>query len=114
MKRNIIEGAVAAFFFDITDGANESHDHVCYPGSYVANIIETCSVLDGGWQRADGMDHLIYCFEQEVDPTVTGSGTYFPTRSVDPTDQEEWATEPSGWSQADVRTLWTCNLYGEC
>lgn len=61
----IIEGSVAAFFYDLTDPTDEAHDLVEYPGSYVADIIETCYVntTDSGIIRADAVDHLITCFE---------------------------------------------------
>lgn len=83
-----------------------------YPGSYVADIVETCQVYrDGYWRRANGVDHLVYCFERAVDPDVTGSATYFDTRDSDPIDQSESADEPAAWNRGDIRTLWLWDLY---
>jgi hypothetical protein len=120
---SIIEGAVAAFLYDLVDApdwpdspfntADGDDDSVTFPGSYLADIIRTCNVLYSSWTRADGIDHLIYCLEQQVDPAVTGSQMYFPTRSSDPFNQTEAAAEPPGWSVAVIRALWTRNLYGQ-
>jgi hypothetical protein len=103
---SIIEGAVAAFLWDLTDPADESHDNAYYPGSYVADIIKTCKT-DGS--RANGADQLIACFQSQV-PSYAG---YFNTRSSQPSSFSESATEPSSWSRTDVKTLWRKNLYGE-
>lgn len=105
---SIIEGAVAAFLYDLTDPANESHDQVQYPGSYVADIIRTCKTPV---YRANGVDHLVYCFEQIVDSAISSS--YFRTRSSPPSSISESATEPAGWSRSAIRTLWLRNLYGQ-
>lgn len=115
----IIESAVAAFFLDLTDSDWESHDQTTYPGSYLAQVIRTCEVYRrvswiSAWFRASGVDHLIYCLENQVDPAVTGSSVYFPTRSTDPTQQRESATEPAGlWNRWAIRALWQRNLYGQ-
>lgn len=103
---SIIEGAVAAFFFDLTDAANESHDNADYPGSYVADVIRTCEV-DGS--RANGIDHLIACFQREI-PSYSG---YFETRGNRPSSYDESASEPSGWNRTDIVKLWRENLYRE-
>ena len=103
---SIIEGAVAAFLWDLTDPSNESHDGADYPGSYVADIIKTCKT-DGS--RADGVDQLIACFQRQI-PSYSG---YFDTRSSSPSSFSESATEPGSWSRTDVKTLWRKNLYGE-
>lgn len=115
-----IEGAVAAFLYDLWDAPTsggsqpEPHDTAQLPGSYIADIVRTCEVLTTGvWGRASGVDHLVYCFERQVDPAVTGSGVYFPSRFIDPTQQRESAIEPGSWSQASVRRAWRRNLYGE-
>lgn len=115
----IIESAVAAFLLDMTDSDSESHDLMAYPGSYVAQIIRTCEVYrsywwGSAWSRANGVDDLVYCFENQVDPAVTGSSVYFTTRSPDASQQRESATEPSGtWNRWDIRTAWRHDLYGE-
>jgi hypothetical protein len=103
---SIIEGAVAAFFYDLTDPANESHDNLNFPGSYVADIIETCEV-DGA--RADGIDQIITCLQK----STVNYNDYFPNRSLTSSGWTEGATEPSGWDRTDIRKLWYMNLYGE-
>jgi len=56
----IVEGAVAAFLLDVTNGALEAHDSVAAPGSYMAAVIATCEVYAGSsWTRADGIDHVV-------------------------------------------------------
>lgn len=108
---SVIEGAVAAFLYDLTDAANEPHDVVQYPGSYLAEVFQTCKAYDPIPRRANGIDHLVYCMENQVDPVVTQ--TYFPTRGTPPYAFLESASEPPGWSSSDVRTLWEANLYGQ-
>lgn len=106
---SIIEGAVAAFFYDIVDAAgDEPHDAIGAPGSYLAAILSTCEVFSGSWVRADGIDHIAYCTENSINPQA-----YFATRTTTPTNQRESATESSswGWSSANMRSLWIWNLY---
>ena len=103
---SIIEGAVAAFLWDLTDTADESHDNADYPGSYLADIIKTCKT-DGS--RADGVDQLIACIQREV-PSHAG---YFDTRSSRPSSYSESASEPGSWNRTDIKALWRKNLYGE-
>lgn len=103
---SIIEGAVAAFLWDLTDTADESHDNADYPGSYVADILKTCKT-DGS--RANGVDQLIACLQRQI-PSYSG---YFDTRSSPPSSFSESASEPSGWGRPEVKTLWRKNLYGE-
>ena len=105
---SIIEGAVAAFLYDLTDPANESHDGANYPGMYVAEIIETCKVYEAaGWRRADGVDHLIACFQQ----SLPDYSTYFPNRGTPPFNFQENASEPGGWQAGDITLLWETNLF---
>lgn len=106
---SIIEGPVASFFLDLTDSAAEAHDSITFPPSYVAAIVETCEV--NGGTDADGIDHLIYCFENQIDSLVTNDPDYFPQRSSDPSSYSESATEPNGWSWSVIRAIWVKNLY---
>jgi hypothetical protein len=118
---SIVEGPVASFLYDITDsnwwglgtqGApvgqrDEHHDNIVYSGSYVAGVIASCQVRQNGvWTSNTGIDHLVYCFERQVDPTVTGSSTYFHTRNPDPTEQNQTGTPDTA-----IRALWLKNLY---
>jgi hypothetical protein len=108
---SIIEGAVASFLYDIWDPANEGHDGVQYPGRYIADLIRTCEVNESGWKRRNGIDHLVYCMENTVDPAVTGHSYWFITRSSDPTEQRNSAPLPGGWNPSDIRKAWVYNLH---
>lgn len=120
---SLVEGAVAAFFFDLRDPANEPADPVAYPYSYLTAAIKTCRVyantISGStmWVIPDGIDFLTYCLENRIDPAVTGSSVFFTDRDNflygDPTDFMESASEPAGWSASDLRSLWTSLLYGQ-
>jgi hypothetical protein len=108
------EAAIAAFFYDLTDNNRwgpEAHDVVQYSGTVLGDVISGCQVYQGGaWIYNNGIDHLVYCFERRVDPAVTGSSTYFPTRSPDPTSYavSSYTTDP-----VEVRRLWRRNLYNQ-
>lgn len=108
------EGAIAAFFYDLTDNNRwgaETHDVVQYAGTVIADVIAGCQVYEGGtWIFNNGIDHLTYCFERRVDPAVTGSTRYFPTRSPDPTSYYVASTVTSA---TEVRKIWRRNLYNE-
>lgn len=108
---SILEGAVTAFLWDVTDAANETHDDVAYPHSYVADILRTCEVGDGTTVlHADGIDHAIRCFEKQVDNTIN---SYFYTRDPASTTYSESATEPGSWNLNDIRQLWLKDLYDQ-
>jgi hypothetical protein len=108
---SIIEGAVAAFFLDLTDPANESFDTIQFPGSYVADLVATCQMVSpGSIRRVDGIDGFVYCLEQTVDPTVVN--TYFTTRAPQPLNEANSATPPASWDRSAIRTLWLHDLYG--
>lgn len=120
---SLVEGAVAAFLFDLTDPANEVNDPVYYPYSYLISAMRTCRVYantaSGNWMWVipDGVDFLTYCLENQIDSAVTASSTYFTYRSTsldgDPTAYSEEATEPASWSASAIRSLWTGLLYGQ-
>jgi hypothetical protein len=115
------EQAVAAFYFDVTDpvgsGAEAAWDVIQYPGSYMAQLIETCEEFSGlsaitvGWNRARGVDAIIYCMERFLDPQVR-TAYFFAGNDRLIYDFREGATEPGGTTQAsDVRRAWLHNLY---
>ena len=106
---SIIQGAVASFFYDITDPANETHDQTQYPGTYVADIVRTCQVWTGSWKMNDGIDHLAYCFLGTIYDTQ-----YFNTRSPHPTSLSESATEPEAYETRyfKIRKNYMKNLFG--
>lgn len=105
-----IEGAIASFFWDATDPANESHDAVQFSVRDLGELIRTCEAYQSGWRRANAIDHLIYCMEGQVDPNVTGHPYYFATRSTDPTSQRHGSAFPAG-QQSAIRTAWVHNLH---
>lgn len=110
---SIVPYAVGAVLHDLTDAVAETQDAAAYPGSYVSDVLRTCEVDQSGWIAEDGVDHVVYCLERQVDPTITGSATYFVTRASDPVAQREGAVEPPTWSSADIRQVWKWNLYLE-
>lgn len=111
-----IEGAFAAFLFDVTDPAfNEeqsgsAHDSIAYPGNYVAGIIESCQA-DGA--PASGTDHSVHCFEQAVRSEVLthSNPEFFPARTFPPSSVGESASEPADWDLSELRSLWLVNIY---
>lgn len=106
---SIIEGAVASFFYDITDPANEAHDQTQYPGTYVADIVRTCQVYAGAWRLNNGVDDLAYCFLGTVYDKER-----FTTRSPAPTGVAESATEPEVYDTRfwKIRKNYMRNLFG--
>lgn len=122
---SIIERAVAAFLYDLVDGpaspnttANTSDgvddDPVQFPARYISELIRTCYVSYGSLpRRANGVDELVGCMENLVDPLVWNSPVYFSTRDGTPSGYSESATEPPGWSRTVIRNLWLRDLYGD-
>lgn len=106
---SIIQGAVASFFYDITDPANETHDQTQYPGTYVAEVVRTCQVWTGSWKMNDGIDHLVYCFLGTIYDTQ-----YFSTRSPHPTSHSTTAPEPEPYNTRyfKIRKNYMKNLFG--
>src|SRR6476661_1791210 len=119
-----IEGAVAAFFYDLVDGTaerdnanntgklSESFDAVTYPGSYVAQVIRNCSLTlaqGGQYSTIFAIDQFVYCAERSL--SAQSLTQYFPTDNQTYTSFTEGATEPPTWNSADIRRLWLYNLY---
>jgi hypothetical protein len=111
---SIIEGAVAAFLFDMVDGTytndgvSGDDDTVEWPGSYIADLISTCYV-DGTVTRVSGIDQFIYCAENN--PQAYTANPFNSWRVYPGSTAIEYATEPAGWSPSKVRALWRWNLY---
>jgi hypothetical protein len=103
---SVVEGAVAAFLFDMSDGANETHDAMAYPHSYVAELVKSCEVHG---DQVDGVDFFVYCAEQQVDGTAE---SYFPRSTSTSSSVSEGASEPGSWSVSDIRSGWLENLFG--
>ena len=118
---SIIEGTVAAFLFDLTDPKDESHDDLNFPGRYVADVIGSCGgqANGGGFFEANGVDHLIACFQLKSPPygqKYDGTNYYFGTRSYSLRADgyvTEDADEPSGWNRSDINKIWHYTLYEE-
>lgn len=105
---SIIEGAYAAFLYDLMDTGVEAHDSINGDGSYIADLVRTCEVTYDGqnWFRANGADEIAYCSENDINP-----GSYFTVRGMYPVDFYEGATEPGSWTAARANAAWRWNMY---
>lgn len=106
------EAAVAAFFYDLTDPANETHDRLDIGEAALATIMNDCGVRTTGssWNSPDGIDHLIWCLENQVDTAITGGDDYFQERESHPTQENQ---NDHSWDEDHIRTMWLMNLYDE-
>lgn len=103
-----VEGSVAALMYDLTDGANEAHDSVQLDPSYVLTVISGCRMWRGSvFGGISGVDDFIYCAENGVDPAASGQ----LTMRDPPASVTVFFPQPSGWSQAAVRSIWRKNLF---
>jgi hypothetical protein len=119
---SIVQGAIHAFLWDITDPAGEAGDNVQKRAADVVQAIKTCEVslqVNGSFIPYTGIDHLIWCMEDRFPYEVimyTSTGerkmTFFNTRS-----SSNWANDARGWSvdrfSNDFRRLWLKNLYSK-
>lgn len=111
---SIVQGAVAALFWDIIDGAWESHDVLQRTPRDLTDAITRCTVKVGSsFVPYTGVDHLIYCLDNRSPYTValtTGTVRLFNTRATLP-------TAASGFSffngSDDFRKTWLVNLYSK-
>jgi hypothetical protein len=121
----LIEGAVAAFLYDIVDdaswpdgpanAANGDEDLMAYGGKYLADVIATCAnqmpvvsfpTTSYQWQNEYHIGMLDNCLENRVSPPPPQ-----PTLNLGGAiAQRESATEPAGWSPTTLRNNWTWNL----
>jgi hypothetical protein len=120
----VVEGAVAAFFTDLTDSKySEASDRVQTTHKYVADIIRSCQaryVNSQGssiWTYNRGIDHLVYCFERRRPYSILfTNGTtesFFGTRSSRAESYSHFGSDPSGTLADDIRRLWLVNLYSK-
>lgn len=105
----IVEGAVTSFLVDLTDSTVEPHDDISLPGGYVANIYQDCEVRFSSFERPDGIDGLIACFQNQL-PDYTN---FFTTRNPDPSDYRENVVEPPGWNSNKIENIWKHVFYNE-
>jgi hypothetical protein len=113
-----IEGAAAAFMYDLVDGApetdsptntsngDEAFDTATYPGSFVVQAMSACSftLLVIGVSKLDGTDQFVYCVERSLSAQPLGVSwrTY---NTITP------PAAPTGWDPALIRRLWRYNFY---
>lgn len=105
------EGAVASFLFDMTDPANETHDLTAYSGFYMAEVVRTCEAYIGTtWVHQRGIDHLIYCFMNQV----VDASQFNRTNGNVASGAREYATEPEDLTtlRSKVRKNYQRNLFG--
>jgi len=117
---SIDEGAVAAFFLDLsarqseTDVINGVDYALHYPARYVGEQMAGCYGLlsyVGQYTIAIGIDEMVYCFEDTVDSWVRAN--YFQTRYGYVVSEFTYANKPSAWNPAGIRRLWLNKLYGQ-
>lgn len=113
-------GEITAFFYDLFDPANETHDVLELDVGAVMDVMASCRVTrDTVTAAPSGIDHLIWCLEARVDTTITRDSTYFeqrinpptnwvPPKNFHPTAQNQ---DSLSWSPTDIRRLWRANLY---
>lgn len=126
---SVIEGAVAAFLYDLVDGntdknsfsntAGTTDDSVVYAGGFVADIISSCQTSQFGVPTApapqngiDGIDQFVACAERSTsveslyNPS-TGArylGLRFDALTVT-------GSLPTGYSAAAIRSSWIYDLF---
>lgn len=119
---SIVQGAVHAFLWDITDPTGETGDDVQKAPADVAQAVKTCEVslqVNGSFFPYNGVDHIIWCMEDRFPyqvPMYTSTGeqmmTFFNTRP-----QSSWANDARGWAvdrfSNNFRRLWLRNLYSK-
>lgn len=121
---SIVQGAVHAFLWDITDPATgEPHDQVQKSASAVADAVKSCEVTvnRSDWYAYNGIDHLIWCMERRFPYQVWlqkthGTGdtlqTFFNTRA-----KNNWANDARGYTVDNLsdnfRRLWLVNLFSK-
>jgi hypothetical protein len=119
---SIIQGAVAAFFWDIVDpGTGEFHDNIYRSPQTLADAIKSCTVYLGGWIGYTGVDHLIFCIENRfpyrvaIRHATTGRDTtvfLFNTRATN--RQPSAASGIAFEAQSEnFRRMWMVNLYSK-
>ncbi|WP_420635494.1 PKD domain-containing protein [Candidatus Palauibacter sp.] len=111
-------GEVTAFFHDLFDPANETHDALELDVGAVMDVMASCRVSrDTVMVAPSGIDHLIWCLEARIDTTVTRDTTYFRQRFKPKADTPEnfhpaaQNQDSVPWSPDHIRRLWRGNLY---
>lgn len=119
---SIVQGAVSAFLWDVTDpSTGEPHDNTYRSPSSVADAVKSCRVYQDGWISYTGADHLIFCIENRFPYRVairhpaTGRDTtafLFNTRATSrqPSAANGLAFEANSDS---FRRMWLVNMYSK-
>ncbi len=125
-----VESSLAAFLYDLVDGAGEpdsptntpgseeSHDGFSVPASWVLDVIQHCSLSSfppsGSWpystQVVTGGDFLVYCLERSTSGFNVGSLYSSAWRSSYNT--VSWDQPLPVYDPVAIRRLWLYNLYG--
>lgn len=113
---SIIQGAVAALLWDITDdGTSEADDPIQRSARDLTDAIKACRVNVGTASLGyTGIDHVIFCFENAAPYTVqlsTGTVSLFNTRSTLPTSAMSAYAFFRG--STGFRRNWLINLYSK-
>jgi hypothetical protein len=115
-----IEGAVAAFMYDLLDSSTNTNsstntaatedDATAYPGSFLGSLIKNCRLYAGGLvYKPQAVDGLIYCAEYGLSGQTLAS-TFFPSETVTFDSVKANTTQPTGWSQTNIRSIWRHDL----
>jgi hypothetical protein len=113
----LAEFAVSGFLYDLADDEETSNgspgiddDGTRLPLQWIGDVIRRCEVLEAGvWRRANGVDHLVYCFGRTLG-TFYADG-YFPTRQSPPTGWRATSAAPVDWNPRNVRSGWQSSLF---
>lgn len=114
-----VEATVAAFLYDLADGAGEldspsntadgDDDAIQIPASWIADVIEFCQLSFQYFSLA-GADELVYCMEKSGDARLEALslGFTWPIRVV-----SGWDQTVTTYDQSIIRDLWKLNFYGQ-
>jgi hypothetical protein len=111
VTKGMVEGYVAAFFWDLTDDTSEEDDETEYDGSYIMEVYETCKAARPlVFVARDNVTDFVWCLENRINKSVHDAN--FPGVQA-PSRVSESAEEPDEWDAQDIRTTWLLNLGGE-
>lgn len=113
---SIVQGAVAALLWDVTDDAvSEADDPMHRSPRDLVDAMKECRVnMSGTWRGYSGIDHVVFCLEYASPYTVqlsSGVVTLFNTRNPFPTS----ATSAFAFFRGSTgfRKNWLINLYSK-
>lgn len=113
---SIIQGAVAALLWDITDdGLSEQGDPIQKSARELTDVMKCCRVTVGNSSLGyTGIDHVIFCLENVSPYTIiltTGTVSLFNTRYTLPTSATPGYALFRG--STGFRRNWLINLYSK-